>query len=112
MGFLYVFFFFFKQKTAYEIKECDWSSDVCSSDLSLPKVKAQVTRPTLVTVEAQDLTGQVVTHSGDGLFARCMQHEIDHLDGILFIDKISQAARLNLREEIEQLEEAFALKSR
>ena len=29
-----VFFFFFKQKTAYEIKECDWSSDVCSSDLS------------------------------------------------------------------------------
>ena len=29
-------FFFFKQKTAYEIKECDWSSDVCSSDLSLP----------------------------------------------------------------------------
>ena len=30
-----IFFFFFKQKTAYEIKECDWSSDVCSSDLSL-----------------------------------------------------------------------------
>ena len=29
-----IFFFFFKQKTAYEIKECDWSSDVCSSDLS------------------------------------------------------------------------------
>ena len=29
----FVFFFFFKQKTAYEIKECDWSSDVCSSDL-------------------------------------------------------------------------------
>ena len=33
---LFVVFFFFKQKTAYEIKECDWSSDVCSSDLSLP----------------------------------------------------------------------------
>ena len=30
----YVFFFFFKQKTAYEIRNCDWSSDVCSSDLS------------------------------------------------------------------------------
>ena len=33
MCILVVFFFFFKQKTAYEIKECDWSSDVCSSDL-------------------------------------------------------------------------------
>ena len=32
-GALFVFVFFFKQKTAYEIKECDWSSDVCSSDL-------------------------------------------------------------------------------
>ena len=31
-----IFFFFFKQKTAYEIKECDWSSDVCSSDLAIP----------------------------------------------------------------------------
>ena len=36
--FLYCFFFFFKQKTAYEIKECDWSSDVCSSDLIYPNV--------------------------------------------------------------------------
>ena len=32
---LYIFFFFFKQKTAYEIYQCDWSSDVCSSDLAL-----------------------------------------------------------------------------
>ena len=35
MIYRFVFFFFFKQKTAYEIKECDWSSDVCSSDLEL-----------------------------------------------------------------------------
>ena len=34
-----VFFFFFKQKTAYEIYQCDWSSDVCSSDLSASKIK-------------------------------------------------------------------------
>ena len=34
---IYILFFFFKQKTAYEIKECDWSSDVCSSDLARPK---------------------------------------------------------------------------
>ena len=34
--FLFIFFFFFKQKTAYEIYQCDWSSDVCSSDLSVP----------------------------------------------------------------------------
>src|SRR6056300_1796978 len=43
MFFLYVFFFFFKQKTAYEISECDWSSDVCSSDLACPKVVAYTT---------------------------------------------------------------------
>ena len=37
-----VFFFFFKQKTAYEIKECDWSSDVCSSDLEVPATSEEV----------------------------------------------------------------------
>ena len=40
----FLFFFFFKQKTAYEIKECDWSSDVCSSDLSNKKLKPALVR--------------------------------------------------------------------
>ena len=42
---VYVMFFFFKQKTAYEIKECDWSSDVCSSDLIKPTEEKTITLP-------------------------------------------------------------------
>ena len=40
----YFFFFFFKQKTAYEIYQCDWSSDVCSSDLFLVEIRRPVRR--------------------------------------------------------------------
>ena len=43
--FLFCFFFFFKQKTAYEIKECDWSSDVCSSDLLAARLPPLASRP-------------------------------------------------------------------
>src|ERR1051326_9470561 len=43
-SFILRFFFFFKQKTAYEIKECDWSSDVCSSDLLAARAIGSVTR--------------------------------------------------------------------
>ena len=47
--------FFFKQKTAYEIKECDWSSDVCSSDLILEDLKI----PSLLFVVAVDQLGKI-----------------------------------------------------
>ncbi|MCQ2451183.1 MAG: peptide deformylase [Clostridia bacterium] len=55
--------------------------------LSIPGKSAAVTRPMKVTVRAQDRNGKNIIVSGEGLKARAFCHEIDHLDGILYIDK-------------------------
>lgn len=56
--------------------------------LSLPGRSANVTRPMKVTVRAQNRFGENFTITGEGLLARALCHEIDHLDGILYIDKV------------------------
>jgi peptide deformylase len=61
--------------------------------LSVPDYTADVERASEVTVRALDLEGQEVTYECTGLQAICMQHENDHLDGILFIDRISRLKR-------------------
>lgn len=58
--------------------------------LSLPGESAEVTRPMNVTVRAQDRNGKVFTVKGEGLKARAFCHEIDHLDGVLYIDKANK----------------------
>jgi peptide deformylase len=55
--------------------------------LSLPTLQAAVTRAARVKVRAQTPEGDTVQLEGEGLLARCLQHEIDHLDGVLFIDR-------------------------
>src|SRR4029079_9869711 len=61
--------------------------------LSVPEHYADVTRPAEVTVRYLDRDGQKQELKCDGLLSTCVQHEIDHLDGILFIDKISALKR-------------------
>ncbi len=61
--------------------------------LSLPNQYADVTRPARVRVRFHDLAGKSQEIDADGLFAACLQHEIDHLDGILFIDRLSPLKR-------------------
>ena len=61
--------------------------------LSIPNVTGVVERPWHVVVEGLDRQGQPVTIEADGMLARCLQHEIDHLDGILFIDRLSPLKR-------------------
>jgi peptide deformylase len=56
--------------------------------LSLPGVYGEVKRPTKVTVKAQNLAGHPIKVEGEGLMARALCHEIDHLNGILFVDKV------------------------
>jgi len=60
----------------------------CEGCLSLPGVSSDVVRPELITVEALNLDGDMLKINADGLLARIIQHEADHLDGIMFIDKI------------------------
>lgn len=62
--------------------------------LSIPGVRATVERPAGVVVEALDLDGRLQTLDAEGELARCLQHEIDHLDGILYIDRLSPLNRL------------------
>ena len=61
--------------------------------LSIPNVTGVVERPWHVVVEGMDRRGEPVTLEADGMLARCLQHEIDHLDGILFIDRLSPLKR-------------------
>jgi peptide deformylase len=61
--------------------------------LSLPGQYAEVTRPARVKVRFHDLTGSRQEVEADGLLATCLQHEIDHLDGVLFVDHISPLKR-------------------
>ena len=78
--------------------------------LSLPGQYAEVTRPALVTVRYLDKDWQVREIDAEGLLAACIQHEIDHLDGVLFIDHLSALKRnmilRRLQKEQKQKQEA------
>ena len=67
--------------------------------LSFPGLYYQCTRAQAVTVAAQDVTGRRLELDGEGLLARCFQHEIDHLDGVLFIDRLSRGDRKRAMRE-------------
>ncbi|MBN37658.1 MAG: peptide deformylase [Opitutae bacterium] len=71
--------------------------------LSLPGIKGDVARPELIRVEYQDLDGVPHVLECDGLLARCIQHEVDHLDGILFIDRMEKAHFAEIRDEVRAL---------
>jgi peptide deformylase len=75
--------------------------------LSIPGLYGQVSRPNQVAIEAYDLSGQVICCECQGMMARVVQHENDHLDGVLFIDKLSPTSLAELREELEAFELEF-----
>lgn len=72
--------------------------------LSFPELYAPVVRPERCTVTAYDLAGREIQQELAGLFARAVQHENDHLDGVLFIDRLSPSALMSLKEPLSELE--------
>jgi peptide deformylase len=70
--------------------------------LSLPGIFAEVTRAQWVKVEAQDLDGRPIALTARGLRARVFQHEIDHLDGVLFIDRLDPVTRDRIKRRIRK----------
>ena len=72
--------------------------------LSLPDIRGEVLRPPVITITALDVEGNTFTQSATGLLARCWQHEVDHLDGVLIIDKMTAPYRLKNRAAIRELE--------
>lgn len=67
--------------------------------LSIPGVEESVTRPARVVVEARALDGNPVRIDASGMLARVLQHEADHLDGVLFIDRLSPLKRSLVRKK-------------
>jgi peptide deformylase len=72
--------------------------------LSFPEISADIERAGWARVEAQTLDGERVEIEGTGLLARALQHEIDHLNGILFIDRMSSAAKASLSSKLKRLQ--------
>jgi peptide deformylase len=75
--------------------------------LSLPGVVVEVTRPAQVRVTAQDRFGESVELEADGLEARVIQHELDHLDGVLIIDRTTRGQRREAMRSLRELGAGF-----
>ena len=71
--------------------------------LSFPEIRGDVVRPDAIAVKFQDERGVPHVLECDGLFARCIQHEADHLNGILFIDRMEKKVRAGLDEVVKAL---------
>ena len=85
-----------------------WHSEETSKQtegcLSIPGLEEIVCRPVTVRVEGRDADGEATTVEADALFARALQHEIDHLDGVLFLDRVSPLKRKMLLKKWKKLE--------
>lgn len=74
--------------------------------LSFPKLYGEIERPESVDVTATNEKGEAISFRAGGLLARCVQHETDHLNGILFIDRMNRETKEDLKPELEELQAA------
>ena len=79
----------------------EWGEEGC---LSFPGIHAEVERWLKITVTYRDLDGTEQSLDTEGWLARIIQHEMDHLDGVLFVDRLSPADRLRVRGTLAELE--------
>jgi peptide deformylase len=70
--------------------------------LSIPEIRVEVGRPAAVTVSGQDLTGKPIRIEAEGILARAFQHEIDHLDGVLILDRTDRESRKQAMRELRE----------
>lgn len=82
----------------------DTDSEGC---LSFPDLRGDITRPFEVKATLQMLDGETIVVETDGLFARALQHETDHLFGRLFIDRMSSARKMAIRRQLKEMQEQF-----
>jgi peptide deformylase len=81
-------------------RQLDDSEEGC---LSVPGPHASLARPDRATCHGYDLTGRPITVEGTGVLARCLQHETDHLEGRLYLDRLSGRVRKRVLKEYEAL---------
>ena len=84
----------------------DGSGDTTMEErcLSLPDITGEVTRPESVTVKALDLDGELLRIQATDMLSRVIQHEVDHLNGILFIDLVHPLSRKSLQRKLRRLQ--------
>lgn len=90
-----------------ELSDFEGESVVEEGCLSFPDLRVDVTRPEQVRIRARGLDGEMFEIAADKLMARCVQHENDHLDGILFVTRIPITARMTIRKALKQLEREY-----
>ena len=88
------------------LEESDELSFYNEGCLSVPDQYADVARPAVIKAKWQDAAGKEVVEELDGLIATCLQHEMDHLDGILFIDHLSKLKRDMVLKRLVKLRRA------
>ena len=85
-----------------EITNQDGAQEYEEGCLSIPGVFGIVERAAEIEIKAQDLQGNVLEFQADGLLAICIQHEIDHLNGVLFIDHLSKLKRDRIKKKLKK----------
>ena len=75
--------------------------------LSFPGLRIDINRPETVRARALDLEGNAFELEADDLLARCIQHEHDHLDGILFVTRVGMVTKMSLRKDLKELERRY-----
>ena len=89
-----------------EIKPFGDSSKGPEGCLSFPEIYADIMRPEFVDVTATNLKGEKFSFRASGLLSRAVQHEFDHLNGILFIDRMTSDVKAEIKPELESLQTA------
>ncbi len=90
-----------------EILDEEGAETIEEGCLSIPDVREEVERSLKVKVKYQDLEGREKVSEYEGLLARCVLHEIDHMNGQLFIQKVPAVKRLFLKKQLDQLKKNF-----
>ncbi len=94
-----------------EILSSSGTEEMQEGCLSVPDIFETVERPETITVRYQNLDGEIIEESVDGLYAVCIQHEIDHLNGRLFIDYLSPLKRNRILKKFEKQEKLQAARA-
>ncbi|MDH4128932.1 MAG: peptide deformylase [Spirochaetota bacterium] len=88
----------------------DTSDEVVEGEegcLSVPGIYAKVMRFAKINVEAQNLVGETFNFQADEFLARVIQHEIDHLNGILFIDRVDEMTKKKFRSDLKKIKKKY-----
>ena len=91
-----------------EILEHEGESVIEEGCLSIPELKAEVKRPEKVIVSARTLDDEEIIIEDGSLLSRVLQHEIDHLNGVLFIDHLSRKKQKRLKAKLRQIRQEYA----